>query len=302
MTQQKRSQQSQIQRQQRQERFDPRCTSTLRRVNDARHEEDASSYSSNCISNCSEHFLGIRMEFPQGLFLCHSNPPLQPEPWIGRTNGCTFVDTAPNQGTKIPSTGGPPLATSTPHTTAKGFAVTRSQHQYRSNNVARKSSPAEQNKSRLPPAVLSPEQKQLQELYMDARRHEAVVARVTSPSDLEKMTYTLPAAKIASSLPPLPKQKQKVGARWLSTHHHQNNGPSLREGGGPKSTRASTAAVFALSQADPVHDFDYQPKVDKRPFPGNSCSLHSRKRHGWKSLLSRKLVPRSSLFAAPFEI
>ena len=287
-TQQKHIQHSQLQRQQRQE-----FNITSGRKQTTRREEDSSSYSSNSFSHGSDHCLGIRMEFPQGLVRRHSRAPLQPEHWIG--NGKIFVDNTGDQCKKMLPKGTPPASFET-RTTGQSLAI-RPQHQYRSSNVARKY----ENKVRSPPISLSPEQKQLQELYMDARLHEAVVARVTSPSDLEKMTYTLPAAKIAPSPPRLPKRKPVVGGGWFRAHQ-QNTCPPSREGGGAKATRASTAAALILSQAEPTHDYDCQPKADKRAFPRNSRSVDSRKKPGWKSLLSRKLVPRSSILVAPFEI
>jgi len=240
------------------------------------------------------------MEFPQGLVRHHSRAPLQPEHWIG--NGNILVHNTRDQGKRIPCKGTPSTSLETRTTAAKSVAI-RPQHQYRSSNVAGKYSGAvKNNKVRSHPPSLSPEQKQLQELYLDARRHEAGVARISSPSDLEKMTYTLPVAKIAPSPPRLPKRKPVVGGGWFRAHHQNNCPPPSREGGGPKATRASTAAALVLSQAEPTHDYDHQPKVDNRAFPRNSRSVDSRKKQGWKSLFSRKLVPRSAILVTPFEI
>jgi len=226
----------------------------------------------------NEYLLGTRMEFPHDVPGRLSKPPLHPElstnraPPVSTRGRVTFRDF--NDTRTIPARQ-TPNGQSTTKRTIKGRCP--------------------QPRGAAPPLLLSPEQKQLQELYLDARRHEAIVARVTTQSDFQKLSYTLPAAKHGTN------------AYSIDT---VMRGPSLlREGACLKAARASAAANLILSQSDSVYDYRHHPtkKTDKQNFTSRDCHSFDSgtklpKGCGWRTILSWKFPPRSSMMVTPIEI
>jgi hypothetical protein len=281
--------------------YPPHSTIASRPTRSTSLDDDASSLSTSSSSSIpnSDHVLGIRKKFPSDVWRRRSKPPHnQSQSPLFDAAGGTFVPP--------PSKNNVPVESRVP-ASSKTTISTRIQHPYSdSSYVSRKSSRRIRLQSREAPVALTPEQKQLEELYLDARRHEAIVARVTSPSDMERMSYALPASKIT----PIP-HKTRGGNGWghrvsattgSNVARTNTHAPTFRDGGGSKTTRASAAASLVLSEAEPAIDVYGESVVVKKRVPPKDGPLTDHRKRGWKQLLPQSFTRGPTVLFTAVEI
>ncbi len=162
------------------------------------------------------------------------------------------------------------------------------------------------------------EELQIQQLYMEAQRHQAATARVTTLNDFQTMTFTLPAAKKCQALKP--KNLNSDGSSALKQcpllslpgaplkrkQRGRGSGPMFR---GKKSWTSSAAAgsvVAEANQADQYYCKGAQQIVykKKRGLAFNAPILNDieeeeeeENKQRWKSLLPKKWTGHRSMAA-----
>jgi len=159
------------------------------------------------------------------------------------------------------------------------------------------------------------EELQIQQLYMEARRHQAATARVTQLKDFQTMTFTLPAAKQTNALKPKHQNWDGFsplkncplistsGSPLKNKQRGRVNGPMFR---GKKSRTTSAAAgsfVAEADQADQYYCKNSQRTIykTKKQATYDTCVVkdveddEEENKQRWKSLLPRKWTAPKSM-------
>lgn len=154
------------------------------------------------------------------------------------------------------------------------------------------------------PTATSEEDPQIRQLYLDAKRHQAATARVTTLKDFQNMTFTLPAArKQTKSLKAAKSQNDVIspskscpfiptpGQYLKNPQRIRSTGPMFR---GKTSRTASAAAgsfVAEAVQADQYYCKDTERtigKSKKEPPIINIVEEEEEVKQRWKSLFPKK--------------
>jgi hypothetical protein len=232
--------------------------------------------------DCHEEdsFLGARMQFPEALVRHQSHPGP-----ISSSQSCEKKQQAKPK--------------SFPSKTRNSVNPRRST----SANENRKS------KSRnLQRKQITPEEIQIQQLYLEATRHQAATARVVNLEDFQTMTFTLPAAKTSSTMT----SNQHTEIRIFSplkqcpflpvlTPSSRNN-QGRKSGGsmfrGKKTWTSSAAAGSFIAEAIQADRYYYRPSKRQSdrsqrskaspPFMDHIEEGEENKERRWTSLLPKK--------------
>lgn len=154
----------------------------------------------------------------------------------------------------------------------------------------------------------SEEEQQIRQLYLDAKRHQAATARVTTLQDFQNMTFTLPAAKKKADALKASKSQNDVispskscpfipmsGQYLKNPQRMRSTGPMFR---GKTSRTASAAAgsfVEEAKQADQYYCKDTGKTIGKKKKEPtittpvvNHVEEEEDTKHRWKSLFTKK--------------